>query len=50
MKSAEVSGLSIAYERAGKGQPLVVLHGVLGDSRVWNRQLADLSDRFTVIA
>jgi hypothetical protein len=29
---------------------LVLLRGVLADSRVWNRQLAYLSDQFTVIA
>jgi len=50
IRRAEVGGLSVAYEIAGEGPPLVLLHGVLGDSRVWNRQLADLSDRFTVIA
>lgn len=50
IRRAEVGGLSVAYEIAGEGPPLVLLHGVLGDSRVWNRQLADLSDRCTVIA
>lgn len=47
---AEVNGLSVAYERIGDGAPLILLHGILQDSRVWNRQLADLSDQFTVIA
>ena len=47
---AEVNGLSIAYERAGDGPALVLLHGFTHDSRVWRRQLENLSDQFTVIA
>jgi len=40
----------IAYRRAGSGPPLVLLHGFLGDSRVWRTQLEDLSDQFDVVA
>jgi pimeloyl-ACP methyl ester carboxylesterase len=47
---ADVRGHSIAYQHAGKGSPLVLLHGFLCDSRAWRRQLADLSDEFTVVA
>ncbi|GAC1508610.1 MAG: 3-oxoadipate enol-lactonase [Candidatus Dormibacteraceae bacterium] len=43
-------GQSIAYRMAGKGPPLVLLHGFLGDSRCWRSQLAGLADRFTVVA
>lgn len=50
MDEIEVAGLRIAFERAGEGPPLVLLHGILGDSRVWRRQLDDLSDEFTVVA
>src|SRR3990172_7735773 len=50
MEEIEVAGLRIAFERAGAGPPLVLLHGVLGDSREWRRQLDDLSDEFTVVA
>jgi pimeloyl-ACP methyl ester carboxylesterase len=46
----EHRGLLIAYERAGDGPPLVLLHGALSDSREWRRQIADLSDEFTVVA
>lgn len=46
----EVAGLRIAFRRMGNGPPLVLLHGAFDDSRVWRRQLADLSDEFTVIA
>src|SRR5437899_7194248 len=44
------SGLRIAYERAGNGPPLVLLHGFVGDGREWRRQVDGLSDQFTVVA
>lgn len=50
MDEIEVAGLRIAFERAGEGPPLVLLHGILGDRRVWRRQLDDLSDEFAVVA
>lgn len=46
----DIEGLHIAYERAGNGPPLVLLHGIYGDSRVWRHQLEGLSDEFTVVA
>jgi pimeloyl-ACP methyl ester carboxylesterase len=47
----EVEGLRIAYERAGEGSPVVLLHGYVGDGRAtWRRQIAELSDEFTVVA
>jgi pimeloyl-ACP methyl ester carboxylesterase len=48
--SVEVDGLRIAYQRVGEGPPLILLHGFFGDSRVWRRQLEDLSDDFDVVA
>ena len=50
MLRAEVGGLSIAYQRAGDGPPLVLLHGFSHDSRAWRPQLESLADQFTVIA
>jgi pimeloyl-ACP methyl ester carboxylesterase len=51
MESVEVDGLRIAYERAGAGPPLVLLHGYVGDGpTTWRGQLDALSDEFTVIA
>ncbi len=50
MRSEEINGLHIAYERAGDGPPLVLLHGILADSREWRPQIETLSDGYTVIA
>ena len=50
MQQVEVGGLRIAYERAGTGPPLVLLHGFVGDGRsTWQAQIEDLSDEFTVV-
>jgi pimeloyl-ACP methyl ester carboxylesterase len=46
----DVDGLSVGYERAGTGPPLVLLHGFSHDARVWRPQLDALSDQFTTIA
>jgi pimeloyl-ACP methyl ester carboxylesterase len=51
MEQVEVEGLRIAYERAGAGPPLVLLHGYVGDGpTLWRRQLDELCDQFTVVA
>jgi pimeloyl-ACP methyl ester carboxylesterase len=46
----EVDGLVLAYRRTGQGPPLVLLHGAYEDSRIWRRQLEELSDEFSVVA
>jgi pimeloyl-ACP methyl ester carboxylesterase len=50
MEQVEVAGLRIAYERAGAGPPLVLLHGGLSDSREWRRQMPAFAEQFDVIA
>jgi len=51
MEMIEVDGLSVAYERAGAGPPLVLLHGYVGDGpTTWRRQVEGLCDEFTVVA
>ena len=51
MKMTEVGGLRIAYDRAGAGPPLVLLHGYVGDGpATWRRQLEGLCGEFTVVA
>ena len=49
-RRAEAGGLSVAYQQAGAGPALVLLHGFTHDSRAWRPQLEGLSDQFTVIA
>lgn len=46
----KAGGFRIWFERKGTGPPLVLLHGALGDSRDWRRQLDGLCDDFTVVA
>jgi pimeloyl-ACP methyl ester carboxylesterase len=51
MEHIEVEGLDIAYERAGTGPPIALIHGGFGiSSSSWRPQLDGLSDEFTVIA
>jgi pimeloyl-ACP methyl ester carboxylesterase len=50
MEQIQIEGLRIAYEHAGQGQPLLLLHGFFGDTRVWRPQLDELSDEFEVVA
>jgi pimeloyl-ACP methyl ester carboxylesterase len=47
----DVGGLTVSYERAGSGSPVVLVHGFVGDGRsTWAAQLESLADEFTVIA
>jgi 4,5:9,10-diseco-3-hydroxy-5,9,17-trioxoandrosta-1(10),2-diene-4-oate hydrolase len=47
---AEVNGRQIHYSRAGEGRPLLLLHGLLGGSFCWRRNIEALSRRHTVFA
>ena len=50
MEVIQANGLEIAYERVGRGPPLVFVHGAAEDGRVWRPQLVALADEFTVVA
>ena len=50
MEQVEVAGLRLAYQRAGAGPPLVLLHGGLDDSRGWRHQMPAFAEEFDVIA
>src|SRR6476661_2610532 len=50
MQNVRVNRSSVAYQQAGSGPALVLLHGFSLDSRSWRPQLEGLSDSFTVIA
>ncbi|MFC0681817.1 alpha/beta fold hydrolase [Lysobacter korlensis] len=49
-RTVEVCGLRIGYRRAGRGKPLLLLHGGFSDSREWRPQLDGLADELDVIA
>jgi len=50
MESIQTAGLEIAYERAGRGPPIFLLHGALGNHRLWKPQIDGLAEDFTVVA
>ncbi len=50
VEAVSTCGLEIAYRRAGAGPPLVLVHGAAADGRMWQPQLAALSDELTVVA
>jgi pimeloyl-ACP methyl ester carboxylesterase len=49
-KFAEVNGVKLHYLIAGKGDPVVLLHGFAESSHMWLPLIAKLADKHTVIA
>jgi len=49
-KKTKVGGLDVHYFTAGQGDPLVVIHGGGGDARTWLKNIAALSENYTVYA
>jgi len=48
--TAEIGGEQIHYSRLGAGRPLLLLHGLLGGSFCWRRNMEALSQHHTVFA
>src|SRR4030095_9551125 len=46
---AEVNGTKLYYETAGKGPAVVLVHGGLVDSRLWNDQMKALANHPRVV-
>ena len=46
---ANVGGTGIAWEAAGAGEPVILLHGHSFDRRMWDPQFAGLTKKFRVI-
>jgi 3-oxoadipate enol-lactonase len=49
MEKINVNGVQLAYDRRGKGTPLVLLHGFPVDHHLWNEILPLLEDTFDMI-
>ena len=47
---ADVNGIRLHYLAAGRGDPVVLLHGFAQTSHMWRPLIAELSGRHTVIA
>ena len=46
---AEVNGTRLSYEIAGKGPAVILIHGGLVDSRLWDDQMKDFSKQCRVV-
>ena len=49
MKKISINGIELAYERHGKGVPLVLLHGYPLDHHLWGEVVPLLKDTFDLI-
>jgi pimeloyl-ACP methyl ester carboxylesterase len=47
---AILHGHRVSYRTAGEGPVILLIHGITGDSRQWNRIIPELADRYTVLA
>jgi pimeloyl-ACP methyl ester carboxylesterase len=49
-KFVTVFGARIHYVEAGSGEPLILIHGLAGDTTLWDAVIPSLSKKFRVIA
>lgn len=49
MDTLEINGIRLAYDRRGKGKPLVLLHGYPLDHHLWDEVVPLLEDQFDII-
>jgi 3-oxoadipate enol-lactonase len=49
LTTARLNGTEIAYETAGEGPPVVLLHAAVGDRRLWDGQVPALAERHLVV-
>jgi pimeloyl-ACP methyl ester carboxylesterase len=50
VKTVSVNGYPMAYQEAGSGAPVVLVHGSLSDYRTWNLQVPELAKSHRVFA
>ena len=48
--TASVNGATLYYEVVGEGEPLVLVHAGIADSRMWNAQIEAFAQRYRVIS
>jgi pimeloyl-ACP methyl ester carboxylesterase len=50
IKHLKINGAEVTYREEGAGVPVVLLNGMLGDYRGWQRQVDALSPQYRVLA
>jgi non-heme chloroperoxidase len=50
LRKLNLNGTELHYQEAGKGDPLVLVHGTVADYRTWRRQLAEFAKHYHVIS
>lgn len=50
LKRVQVNGTELHYVEQGEGDPLVFVHGGLGDFRTWGPQMGPFSERYHVVS
>ena len=50
VRSMQVNGYDMAYQEAGSGTPVVLVHGALTDYRFWYAQVPEFAKKYHVIA
>jgi pimeloyl-ACP methyl ester carboxylesterase len=50
MSTATVNGAGLAYVEQGQGEPVLFVHGGVGDYRAWDQQMSAFGAGYRVIA
>lgn len=50
IETTEVNGTTLHYFECGEGEPVVFVHGTLGDYRTWAEQVQPFSEQYRVIS
>jgi len=50
MLGIEANGVNLAYVEQGKGQPVIFVHGTLGDYRYWDSQMESFAKRYRAVS